>query len=200
MKNVVIINGHQPYHPFAPGRLNSTLADMAAEYFAVNGCEVARTLTAGPYDVDAEIDKLRWADLVIMQMPLNWFGMSWSCKKYVDEVWTHGMAGTLSDGDGRTAEHPGSGYGTSGKLRGRYMLSVTGNVPATSFGNVSETFFNGISAESLLLPVHLIFRWLGLKPVSTYFAFDVNKNPRIVEDLKRFETHLRQYCPFSPNV
>lgn len=196
MKNVLIINGHQPYS-FAPGRLNATLVDMAVKYFADNGCQVKKTVTAETYNVADEIDKLLWADVVIMQMPFNWFGMSWSCKKYIDEVWTQGMRGTLSDGDGRTAGHPKSGYGTSGKLNGQYMLSITGNVPAEAFGNVSETFFKGISTDDLLLPVHLIFQWTGLNPVSSFFAFDVNKNPHIDEDLKHFDEHLRNSFPFK---
>ena len=43
------------------------------------------------WDVDAEINKHMWADAVILQTPVNWMGVPWTCKKYMDMVYTGGM-------------------------------------------------------------------------------------------------------------
>lgn len=110
MKNVFIINGHEPY-PFSEGKLNRTLVEMAEEHLKVKGCEVKVTTMQDEWDVDAEIEKHMWADVVILQTPVNWMGVAWTCKKYMDMVYTNGMDGRLCDGDGRTRKDPSKQYG-----------------------------------------------------------------------------------------
>ena len=77
------------------------------------------------------------------------------------------------------------------------MLSVIQNAPIEAFGNLSETFFNGITPDQMLTPIHLTFRFIGLTPVASFFSSDVMKNPSIPEDLERFKEHLRHYFPFK---
>ena len=60
---------------------------------------------------------------VFFQTPLNWMGVSWSFKKYIDEVFSMGMMGKMSDGDGRSKEAPKKNYGLGGKLRKVYDVS-----------------------------------------------------------------------------
>lgn len=189
MKNILIINGHQPY-PFSEGKLTATLVQSAKKYFEQKGCEVRTTVVAEQYTVEEEIAKLKWADIVILQTPLNWMSVSWSCKKYIDDVWTVGMMGELSDGDGRHSDAPKKNYGLGGKLKGRYMLSVTANAPDEAFNNPDESFFDGISPDDLMLHMHLNFKWLGLSPLPTFMAYDVMKNPDVENDLVRFHKML----------
>jgi modulator of drug activity B len=118
-------------------------------------------------------------------------GVTWSFKKYIDEVFSVGMMGELSDGDGRSREHPKKNYGLAGKLNGNYMISLTANAPKEAFNNPDETFFNGISEDDLLNPMHLNFKWFGLKKLPTFMAYDVMKNPEIENDFKRFNQHLQ---------
>ena len=59
-------------------------------------------------DVEQEFANHQWADVVIFQSPINWMGVTWSFKKYMDEVYTAGMGSALCNGDGRTAEEPKS--------------------------------------------------------------------------------------------
>lgn len=191
MANVLIINGHQPY-PFSEGRLNATLVERARAFFEGLGDAVRVTETAGDYDVEAEVANHVWADVILMQFPVNWMGVPWSFKKYQDEVYTAGMDGRLCHGDGRTAEAPKSGYGSGGTLKGkRYMLSLTFNAPQEAFGDVKDFLFQGKSVDDLMHPMHMNARFFGLEKLPTFAAFDVMKNPTIDSDLARFDAHLK---------
>jgi len=192
MKRVFIINGHQSY-PFSEGKLNATLTEKADSFFKSQSYETRITHTENNYDVAQEIENFKWADIVFFQTPLNWMGVSWSFKKYLDEVFSMGMMGEMSNGDGRTKEAPKKNYGLGGKLEGHYMLSVTANAPKEAFNNADETFFNGASEDDLLLPMHLNFKWFGFKALPTFMAYDVMKNPDIENDFKRFDQHLKTH-------
>ena len=190
MKNIFIINGHQKY-PFSQGKLNASLTEKAEHFFNDHGFEVRKTTMEDEYDVNEEIEKFKWADVVFFQTPLNWMGVSWSFKKYIDEVFSFGMMGEMSDGDGRRSEAPKKNYGLGGKLNGKYMMSVTANAPKEAFNNPEETFFGGMSEDELLRPMHLNFKWFGLEPLQTFMAYDVMKNPDIETDFQRFDSHLK---------
>jgi modulator of drug activity B len=191
MSKILILNGHQPY-PFAKGELNATFMERARTALTAAGHDVRVTLVADGYDVDQEIENHQWADAIIMQFPVNWMGVPWSFKKYMDEVYTAGMDGRLCQGDGRTEDAPKKNYGMGGSLSGtRYMISATLNAPAEAFDDTSEPFFEGASLDDLLLPVHLNAKFFGMTPLPTFGAFDVMKNPDIDGDLARFDAHLK---------
>lgn len=190
MTRILILNGTQPY-PFAPGQLNGTFTNLTKEYLEERGHSVRVTTVADGYDVETEIANHQWADTVIMQFPVNWMGVPWSFKKYMDEVYTAGMDGRLTDGDGRTAEAPKANYGTGGALSGtRYMISATLNAPAEAFDDPSEPFFEGASVDDLLRPVHWNAKFFGMEPLPTFAAHDVMKNADVKTDIARLGTHL----------
>ena len=190
MSKILILNGAQPY-TFAPGGLNATLAQRAKDRLEAQGHEVRLTTVAEGYDVEAEIESHVWADTVILQFPVNWMGVPWSFKKYMDEVYTVGMDGRLCAGDGRTAEAPKANYGMGGTLAGtRYMISATLNAPREAFDDPSEPFFEGLSLDDLLRPVHLNAKFFDMVPLPSFGAFDVMKNAEVDADLIRFDTHL----------
>ena len=190
MSKILILNGAQPYE-FAPGGLNATLAKRAKDHLEAQGHELRMTTVADGYDVEAEVESHRWADTVIMQFPVNWMGVPWSFKKYMDEVYTVGMDGRLCSGDGRTAEAPKANYGMGGTLTGtRYMLSATFNAPSEAFDDPEEPFFEGMSVDDLLRPVHLNAKFFGMAPLPTFSSHDVMKNAEIEHDLARFDAHL----------
>lgn len=187
---VLILNGHQPYE-IAKGDLNAALAARARGFFEARGDEVRLTKVTEGYDIDAEVENHRWADLVFMQFPVNWMGVPWSFKKYMDEVYTAGMDGRLTVGDGRTEEAPKANYGMGGTLGGtRYMISATLNSPAEAFDDPAEPFFEGASLDDLLYPVHLNAKFFAMEPLPTFGAFDVMKNAEVDKDFARFDAHL----------
>ncbi|MFY1708079.1 NAD(P)H-dependent oxidoreductase [Tritonibacter scottomollicae] len=190
MSKIHILNGAQPYE-FAPGKLNQTLAERAKATFKAQGHAVRVTTVAAGYEVQAEVENHLWADVILLQFPVNWMGVPWSFKKYMDDVYTVGMGGQLSDGDGRSAATPKANYGMGGKLiRTRYMISATLNAPAEAFDDPAEPFFQGMSLDDLLRPVHLNAKFFGMTPLPTFGAFDVMKNPEVETDLARFDAHL----------
>ena len=195
MKNVFIINAHEPY-PFSEGRLNRTLAGIARETLEKKGYEVRTTTMQDDIDVDKEIENHQWADAVILQTPCNWMGVPWTFKKYMDDVYTTGMDGRLCGGDGRSRENPDAQYGSGGTLTGKkYLISVTFNAPGNAFDDPSQVFFEGKGLDELFWPMHLNFKFFGMEPLKSFAAFDVLKNPDVENDLKKFEAHLNEVFP-----
>ena len=147
---------------------------------------------ASGYEVEEEVSHHQWADIVIMQFPVNWMMVPWSFKEYMDQVYTAGMDGRLCAGDGRNAAAPKANYGMGGALAGtKYMIATTLNAPREAFNDPAEPFFEGKSIDDLLLPVHLNAKFFAMEPLPTFAAYDVMKNPDIAADLQRFDDHLK---------
>ena len=195
MNRAFIINAHQPY-PFSQGNLNAALTSKINQYLVNRGFETRLTSMTDHYNVDEEIENHRWAELLILQSPVNWMGVPWSFKKYMDEVYSAGMDGRLCVGDGRTSTAPRANYGGGGALKGKhYMMSLTFNAPEESFSDKNEYLFRGRSVDDLFFPMHMNFRFFGMSPLDTFACFDVMKNPQIETDFKRLESHLEQNIP-----
>ena len=193
MNNIFIINAHEAY-PFSEGKLNATLVDMAKSLLTEQGYAIKITTMKDDYDIDGEIEKHVWADAIILQTPVNWMGVPWSFKRYMDHVYSAGMMGQLCDGDGRTRKDPSKQYGTGGTLNNKkYMLSLTLNAPGEAFNDANQWFFEGKSVDDLFWPMHLNFKFFGMEPMPTFTCFDVMKNPDIDNDFIRFKAHLNQH-------
>ena len=103
VKNIFLINAHQPY-PFSEGKLNQSLIQKAQDILGNKGYSLRKTAMTDSYTVEEELEKHQWADAIIIQSPVNWMGVPWSFKKYMDQVYTAGMKGELCNGDGRSRE------------------------------------------------------------------------------------------------
>lgn len=192
MKKIFIINAHHSY-PFSEGKLNQSLIDIATKRLKAKGYEIKMTASQHEYNVEEEIEKHLWADVILLQSPVNWMGFPWSFKKYMDEVYTNGMMGKLCDNDGRTSTAPKANYGNGGKLLdAKYMISLTFNAPKEAFDNPEEYLFAGKSVDDLVFPQHMNFKFFGMQPLPTFACYDVMKNPEIEQDFERFKVHLDQ--------
>lgn len=195
MKNIFIINAHEAYL-FSAGKLNATLVELAQTHLVQNGYDIQITTMQDDYDIEQEVAKHQWADVVIVQTPVNWMGVPWSFKRYMDYVYSAGMGGQLCNGDGRTRKDPSKQYGTGGTLTStKYMLSLTFNAPQAAFNAPEQWFFSGKTVDDLFWPIHLNFKFFGMEPIETFVCFDVMKNPDIENDFIRFEVHLNQHFP-----
>ena len=107
-------------------------------------------------DIESEIEKIEWCDLMIWQFPLWWFGLPAVLKGWVDRVFAMGR----TYGGGQIYE--------TGVFRGkRAMLSLTTGGPEDSY---RKRGFNG-EMSAILRPIH--------RGMLKFVGFDVLK-PQIV--------------------
>ena len=71
MSNILIINGAKQFE-HSNGELNDTLTQFSESHLTTLGHTVQVTRTDSDYDIQAEIEKYLWADVVIYQMPGWW--------------------------------------------------------------------------------------------------------------------------------
>ncbi|MFI9028866.1 NAD(P)H-dependent oxidoreductase [Streptomyces sp. NPDC053560] len=105
-------------------------------------------------DVAAEQEKIDWADAVIVQFPLWWYGMPAILKGWFDRVFVKGFGYGVTDEQGRTLR-----YG-EGRLAGKRAMVV---LTAGAFEpSLSPRGING-SLESVLFPLqHGTFWYSGM--------------------------------------
>lgn len=194
MKNVLLINAHQFYPGISPGRLNKTMAGVIKEEMEKRGYEVRQTYIEQGYDIDAEVQKHVWADIIILQAPVYWFGTPWIYKKYVDEVFTAGMMqGRFITGDGRTREDPTKQYGTGGLLQGKkYMISLTWNAPKEAFGDKNQILFGGKTVDDVFASNTANYKFCGAEVLPSFSCHDVMKAPDVEGDIEGLRKHLAQ--------
>jgi NAD(P)H dehydrogenase (quinone) len=137
-------------------------------------------------DVEAEIRKVEWCDLMIWQFPLWWFGVPAVMKGWVDRVFAMGRA----YGGGRV-------YGTGVFAGKRAMLSLTTGGPAPAY---QADGFNG-DLMGVLRPIHRgMLQFVGfdvLMPHVVYAPVRMSQEQRR-EELERFARRLAAVAGESP--
>jgi NAD(P)H dehydrogenase (quinone) len=120
-------------------------------------------------DVKAEIDKLLWADVLILQFPLWWFTMPAILKGWVDRVFAYGFAyGVGEHSETRWGDRYGEGT-LSGK---RAMLIVTAGGWEEHY---SPRGVNG-PIDDLLFPInHGILYYPGYDVLPPFVAYRVDR-------------------------
>ncbi len=196
MKKVLVINAHQFYEGFADGRLNKTMAGVIKDEMEIKGYEVKQTVLENGYDINEEVEKHLWADLIITQTPVYWFGTPWIHKKYIDEVLTTGLVQqNLVVDDGRTRDDPKKQYGSGGKMQGKkYMLSLTWNAPPTAFGNTEQFLFEGKTVDDIFIGYTATYKFCGAEILPSFSCYDVMKDLNLEGDIERLKQHLGDVC------
>lgn len=190
MKNILLLNGGKQFAHSA-GQLNSTLHEAALAHLDRAGFDVRQTFIDGGYDVQEEVEKFLWADVVIYQMPGWWMGAPWTVKKYIDEVFTAGH-GSLYASDGRTRSDHTQKYGSGGLIQGKqYMLSLTWNAPQQAFDEADD-FFEGKGVDAVYFPFHKAQQFLGMSGLPAFLATDVMKRPDVPAALAAYQAHLER--------
>ncbi|MDA9502577.1 NAD(P)H-dependent oxidoreductase [Bradyrhizobium sp. CCBAU 11357] len=126
----------------------------------------AGTLTA---DVKGEIDKLLWADVLILQFPLWWFSMPAILKGWVDRVFAYGFAYGVGE---HSDKRWGDRYGEGTLVGKRAMLIVTAGGWQDHY---SARGING-PIDDLLFPInHGILYYPGYDVLPPFVAYQVDK-------------------------
>ena len=188
MKKILLLNGGKQF-AHSDGRYNATLHDAAVAFLDRAGCDIKTTFIDGGYDIEEEVQKILWADVIIYQMPGWWMGAPWIVKKYIDEVFTEGH-GSLYASDGRTRSDASKKYGSGGLIQGKtYMLSLTWNAPMEAFTD-KEQFFHGVGVDGVYLPFHKANQFLGMEALPTFITNDVIKMPDVPRYVAEYREHL----------
>jgi len=193
MKNILIINGHQYYPNIAEGKLTQFYIDSANEYCNQHGFSVKNSKVESNYDIQEELEKFAWADIILFQYPVYWMGVPWITKKYIDEIFSTGKDTVTYTSDGRDKNDTSKKYGSGGLMQAKhYMLSLTYNCPISEFDN-KDGFFDGLSLDEANVATHKTFQFCGAKPLETYSVHDIFKGDLNLEQEKvRFLAHLEK--------
>ncbi|WP_179347821.1 NAD(P)H-dependent oxidoreductase [Winogradskyella pacifica] len=191
MKNIFIINGS---HPFAHsgGRFNETLFNNTISYFDTREeFEVKFTQVGDNYDVKQEVEKFKWADIVIYHTPIWWFQIPFGFKKYIDEVFTEGHQNGIYSSDGRSRKNPNINYGTGGLMHGKkYILTTSWNAPKTAF-TLENEFFNQKSVDDgVMFGFHKMNAFTGMELLATHHFHDMEKNADVPFELDNYSAFL----------
>ncbi|WP_367253344.1 NAD(P)H-dependent oxidoreductase [Pseudomonas sp. stari2] len=128
-------------------------------------------------DIQAELDKVQWADLIIFSFPIYWFGMPAILKGWVDRVFISGYC------------YGGRRIYDLGGLRGKSAML------AVSLGGQRHMFGAGAihgEIETLLRPIHQgMLGYVGLEVLPPFIAWHV---PYISDEGRReYLTQYRQH-------
>ena len=190
MSNILIINGAKQF-AHSNGELNDTLTELANKVLCELGHTVQISRADSDYEIQAEIQKYVWADVVIYQMPGWWMGAPWTVKKYIDDIFTEGH-GTLYASDGRSRTDASKKYGSGGLIHDKkYMLSLTWNAPMEAFTE-QDQFFHGVGVDGVYLPFHKANQFLGMQSLETFIVNDVIKAPEVEAYMAQYSEHLTQ--------
>lgn len=156
-------------------------------YFKPQIEEMHATETNGfSEDIESELRKIEWCDLMIWQFPLWWFGLPAVLKGWVDRVFAMGR----TYGGGRMYQ--------SGVFRGkRALLSLTTGGPEDAY---RKGAFNGDMA-GILRPVHRgMLQFVGfdvLEPQIVYGPVRLTDEQR-KQQLAAYAGRLQQIADESP--
>lgn len=181
MPTALIINGAEARMPQASGRLNALLCETFQQELSPSHTILTTVIEDG-YDIATEQRKFLQADLIIFQAPVFWFAVPASLKRYIDDIYAHGVF------FGRSEQ-----YGRGGLLSGkRYMLSTTWNAHQGDFSTAAG-FLGERTVDDVFVAFHLTQQYVGLRQVASFSEHDVMRNPDPAGAVRRLQEHLKRY-------
>lgn len=184
--NVLVINGHE-YWESSPGKLNLSLMEASISLLEAKKYDCRKTIVDKGYDIEVEIEKFLWADIIIYLTPVYWFDVPSGFKAYIEKVFSGGKTRLFID-DGRSN---GGKYGTGGLMQEKkYMLMTTWNAPVEAFNNSYSFLFENKSVDDVFLGFHSAQKFIGIKKIPSLHFHDVKKNPDYNKFIDQLESHL----------
>ncbi|MET8471750.1 NAD(P)H-dependent oxidoreductase [Streptomyces sp. NPDC006422] len=155
------------------------------------GAEQERAYAAGELspDIRAEIEKLAWADVVVLHFPLWWFGPPAILKGWFDRVLVQGLGFGVKAPDGHTRR-----YGDGG-LAGKRALIVT-SVGARPSGFGPRGIHGQV--DQVLFPLlHGTFWYTGMAPLAPFVTYGADRHD--AADYERTAAALRERLRALPD-
>ncbi len=117
-------------------------------------------------DIMEEMDKVKWADLLIFQFPIYFTGMPAIMKGWLDRIFAAGFA----------FDPITQGVYDKGLLKGKkVMMTITTGANESMY---SEGGDHGDIHTLLKYITHCIFEYVGLEVLPSYIIFSVNSQSR----------------------
>ncbi|NIJ44571.1 modulator of drug activity B [Wenyingzhuangia heitensis] len=196
MKNIFIINGG---HPFAHsgGKFNKTLFQQTNSYFNnLKDFQVKKTQVGDTYDPMEEVEKFKWADIIIYHTPIWWFQIPFGFKEYIDRVFTAGHQNGIYESDGRSRKNPEINYGTGGLMQSKkYIVTTSWNAPKTAFTLKNEFFDQKSVDQGILFGFHKMNAFAGMELLASHHFYDMEKNADVPLELKNYNLFLNKVTP-----
>ncbi|MEV4148277.1 NAD(P)H-dependent oxidoreductase [Amycolatopsis sp. NPDC049691] len=135
-------------------------------------------------DIVAEQEKLDWADALVVQFPLWWYGLPAILKGWFDRVFVKGFGYGIRTKDGQTARY---GEGRLAGKRAMVVLTAGAREPAMGPRGV-----NG-ALEEVLWPLHhgtLFYAGMSVLPPVPVYGADRLSEEHFAEARQRLRTRL----------
>ena len=194
MKNILVVNGAIKF-AHSGGSFNSSLVEWTCEVIENLGLNVKITNVQDEFDAANEVEKFKWADVIIYHTPIWWFYLPNRFKYYLDEVLTVGHNNGMYKSDGRSHVNPAINYGTGGLMQGKYYLATsTWNAPEEAFTLEGEFFKQTSVDDGVLFGFHRMNDFLGLTKLDGFHFHDLEKNgseERVANYKERYQNHLK---------
>lgn len=169
MKNILIISGHPRLRHSMANRL---ILEELSNIPGITVYDVQTNYPDGEIDVAAEQKKLLEADLIVLQFPFIWYGMSAHFKAWVEKVFTYGFA-----------------FGPGGDmLKGKkLLLSIT-------LGGSNEAYSaegqHRYPVETFLLPLELFVKYCGMQCLPPVYSYEMAGTPGVNEGIIKEKAKL----------
>lgn len=158
-----------------PERMNSEIFNPIMEQF--NAMEKG----AIPSDIKGEMDKVRWADVIIFQFPIWWSNFPAILKGWIDRVFYNGFAFDLAE----------MKLYDNGPLKGKKgMLSFTTGAPRELYSAEGP---HGEIEQLLNYFHHVLFEFVGMEALPYHGIFgpgDMSEED-IKQELEKFKEILK---------
>lgn len=147
-------------------------------------------------DILAEQEKIEWADAIVLQFPIWWYGMPAILKGWFDRVFVMGFGYAIND-----PQHPERAlrYG-DGHLKGKLAFSVI--TSGSSEASLGPRGIHGPLHQILFPLTHGTLWYAGMAvipPMVTYLAdwLEPEAFEEIAEELRERVTSLQQTTPIQ---
>ncbi len=131
-------------------------------------------------DIKAEMDKVEWCDLLILQFPVHWFGLPAMLKSWVDKVFAFGFA------------YASQKWYNRGIFKAKKaMLSLTTGAPDFLYKHDSVQG----SIEDILFPInHGILYFCGFQVVQPFITFTPSASADLrTSELARLGKYIEEF-------
>ncbi|MFI5606281.1 NAD(P)H-dependent oxidoreductase [Amycolatopsis sp. NPDC051903] len=173
--NVLWLFAHPEPHSLGGALRDDGLATLRAlghgvcesDLYAMGWNPVVDEIATTPPEVRAEQAKLTWADAVVVQFPLWWYGTPAILKGWFDRVFVKGYAYDVRGADGRTLR-----YGEGALAGKRALVVVTAGSPAPALG---PRGVNGPLADLLFGLQHGTLFYTGMSVLPPYAVYNADR-------------------------